>query len=48
VMALQARIIAIKAGTTVTPEDRDIWNVTESFRVQGNPDTCYASIGDVR
>jgi hypothetical protein len=48
VMALQGRLIAIKAGTTVTIEDRDIWNATESFRVQGNPDTCYASIGEVR
>jgi hypothetical protein len=47
-MALQGRLIAIKAGTTVTIEDRDIWNATESFRVQGNPDTCYASIGEVR
>ena len=47
-MALQGRIIAIKAGTTVTIEDRDIWNATESFRVQGNPDTRYASIGEVR
>lgn len=44
-MALQGRLISIKAGTTVTLEDRDIFNVTESFRVRGNPDTCYASIG---
>jgi len=48
VMALQGRIIAVKTGTTVTIEDRDIWNTTESFRVQGNPDTRYASIGQVR
>jgi hypothetical protein len=47
-MALQGRLIAIKAGTTVTIEDRDIWNATESFRVQGDPDTRYASIGEVR
>jgi hypothetical protein len=47
-MALQGRLIAIKAGTTVTLEDRDIFNVTESFRVSGNPETRYASIGEVR
>jgi len=48
VMALQGRLIAIKSDTTVTIEDRDIWNATESFRVQGNPDTRYATIGEVR
>ena len=48
VMALQGRFIAIKKGTTVTIEDRDIWKGTESFRVQGDPDTRYATIGEVR
>jgi hypothetical protein len=47
-MTSQGRLIAIEPGTTVTIEDRDIWNATESFRVQGNPDTRYASIGEVR
>ena len=48
VMAAQGRLTVIKKGTTVTIEDRDIRKATESFRVQGDPDTRYATIGEVR
>ena len=48
VMALQARVLPIKRGTTVTIEDIDFWKGVERFRVRGNPTSLYTAVGAIK